>query len=57
MIASAVSLPKTTGTISNSAKSCQFAIHSWNSRRSSQKDLTKVPDAELKEHFAAINRA
>jgi protein required for attachment to host cells len=22
-----------------------------------QKDLTKVPDAELKEHFAAINRA
>jgi hypothetical protein len=22
-----------------------------------QKDLTKVPDAELKEHFAAISRA
>ena len=22
-----------------------------------QKDLTKVPDAELKEHFATINRA
>lgn len=22
-----------------------------------QKDLTKVPDADLKEHFGAINRA